>query len=238
VEHADWRRVTVWSQLDSQESRPEPDEWHIAANLSIPRPLSLPALRVLQPRKEIDAIVDAINLGRNYVIVEGVLGSGTSTSVAVARSVLSQTRATVQAKWLLTDTADSFLRRLLGIAHGTKMEMFVKGLTENGRCEDVIAALKRRPRTTHPPPLLIVEAAEEVPSTTLRGLLGLAKEFADARLGQFLFVFSTSEQLPSLRGLDALSRASIIPIRNLAHEATLNLLEAANKCTRQQAEFI
>jgi hypothetical protein len=220
----------------------------LALTTSHPPPPPPTACDPCVARELVDTIVRRIEVGSNYLIVEGGYRSGKSTAVAAAAAVLAGRGHPVMLRPArATDSADVLLRRLLGISRESLLdmllahlpvrrrryislpresllEMLLAHLPVYGRSSDVAAVMLERAPSV-PEPVLVVESAERLAVEELRLLLETAKEMADRRLGRMVFVFSPSERLEvAVRGLGALSRATVLPVGDLTPRETAELL--------------
>ena len=92
---------------------------------------AMPSIMPYVERREMTLIVDAIELGNDYLVVDGGNRVGKSVAVKVAASRLSSTRAV---RWSVCDdgdTAEIVVRRLFGLdTAATSLSRIISGVAK------------------------------------------------------------------------------------------------------------
>ena len=187
---------------------------------------AMPSIMPYVERREMTLIVDAIELGKDYLVVDGGNRVGKSVAVEVAASRLSSTRAV---RWSVCDDGDTaaiVLRRLFGLdAAATSLSRILSGIAKlSPPVPPSVADIRALVLSTSalgPEPVLVVEMAERLEVKELKSLLDFAKELVDKRRGRFVFVFSPTDKLDTIRRFGSLSRAKVVHVSDLSDtEAT------------------
>ena len=182
---------------------------------------AMPPLVRLVERREMSTIVDAVEMGEDFLVVDGGNRVGKSVSVEVAASRLSSTRTV---RWSVCDEGDTaamVLRRLFGLdASTTSLSRIFSGIAKLSppvppSVAD-IRALVLSESAPGPEPVLVVEMAERLDIKEFKSLLDFAKELVDKRRGRFVFVFSPTDKLDTIRRFGSLSRAKVIHVSDLS----------------------
>jgi hypothetical protein len=177
------------------------------------------------------AIVNAIEQGRNYVILDGGNRVGKSVAVEVAASRLSASRTV---RWSVCDdgsTAVDVLRGIFGL--NTAPTSFMRVLTAVAKLSSSppappsmadLRGLVLASDASRREPVLVVEMAERLSVRELKALLDFAKDLVDKRRGRFVFVFSPTDKLGAIGKFGSVSRAQIIHVGNLGHVESMDFL--------------
>lgn len=199
---------------------------------------SMPSIIPFVERREMMLIVDAIEHGKLYIIVDGGNRVGKSISVEVAVSRLSSFHTV---RWSVCDegdTAANVLQRLFGLDTEAKslsrIISSVAKLSPNIRTS--VADIRRlvlSTRASGSEPVFVVEMAERLEVKELKSLLDFAKELVDKRLGRFIFVFSPTEKLDIIGDFGSVSRAKVIHVGDLNNTETTEFLRMS-KCAEDR----
>jgi len=190
--------------------------------------VEMPALPRLVERREMADIVDVIEDGEDYVIVDGGNRVGKSVAVEVAASRLSATRTVRWSQCEDGDTAATVLRSLLGLdAPATSLSRVISGAArlsppEPPEVRDIAKVLLVN--APGPAPVFVVEMAERLNVGELKALLDLAKVLVDKSRGRFVFVFSPTHKFRAIRSFGSLSRATVIHVGDLSESEALSFL--------------
>jgi len=201
----------------------------VARALSSREQFAPPAVAHLVERREMSSIVDAIERGGDFVIVDGGNRVGKSVAVEVAAARLSASRTV---RWSVCDegsTAAAVLQQLLGLDSQTTVLARVLAsvaalppLSVADMTDLVLSA-----RMPGPEPVFVVESAERLEIMELRSLLCFAKELVDERRGRFVVVFAPTDKLDVIGDFGSVSRAKVIHVGNLDHAESMALLASA-----------
>lgn len=205
----------------------------VARALSSRARVAPPEVALLVERREMSAIVSAVEQGGDFVIVDGGNCVGKSVAVEVAASRLSASRTV---RWSGCDegsTAVGVLRGLFGL-DTTASTSFLRVLTAVAKLSPPAPAsiadlrgLVLASDASRREPVLVVEMAERLDVRELKALLDFAKELVDKRRGRFVFVFSPTDKLDAIGDFGSVSRATVIHVGNLAHAEAMGFLAGA-----------
>ena len=211
----------------------------VARALSSRTPFPMPTLARFVERREMALIVDAVEHGMDYVVVDGGNRVGKSVAVEVAASRLSGTHSVLWSVCNEGDTAAMVLRRLLGL----DVEMSTTSLVfaslaklqlSEPRSVAEIRSLVLSTSKSGSEPVFVVEMAERLEVKELKALLDFAKELTDLRRGRFIFVFSPTEKFDAIGEFGSLSRAKVIDVGDLSEAETTTFLTRSG-CAKDQA---
>jgi hypothetical protein len=199
----------------------------MARTLSSRARLPMPMLVPFVERREMALIVDAIERGRDFLVVDGGNRVGKSVAVEVAAARLSITRTVLWSKCKLGGTAAAVLWRLYGL-DTTVQGVFARAIAGVAKMppleQSSISDIEDLVTSASAPavePVLVVEMAERLEVPELKSLLDFAKELVDKRRGRFIFVFSPTDKLDAIRSFGSLSRAKAVHVGDLSQtEAT------------------
>ena len=204
---------------------------------------AMPSIMPFVERREMTLIVDAIERGKDYLVVDGGNRVGKSVAVKVAASRLSSTRAV---RWSVCDDGDTaaiVVRRLFGLdTAATSLSRIISGVAKlSPPVPPSLADIRRLVLSTSasgsPEPVLVVEMAERLEVKELKSLLDFAKELVDERRGRFIFVFSPTDKLDIIGDFGSVSRAKVIHVGDLSDtEATAFLTESG--CAADQTSAL
>ena len=205
--------------------------------------VAMPQLARFVERREMSAVINAIEVGENYIVVDGGNRVGKSVAVEVAASRLSGTRTV---RWSVCDEGDTAavqLRRLFGLdAVTTSLSRVIAGITKLSppvppSVSDIRGMVLAASASGRREPVLVVEMAERLEVKELKTLLDFAKELVDKRRGRFIFVFSPTEKLDAIGDFGSLSRAEVVHVGALSKaEATAFLSNSG--CDAEQASAL
>ena len=188
----------------------------------------------LVERREMSAIVKAIEQDGNYVIVDGGNRVGKSVAVEVAASRLSASRTV---RWTVCDegsTAVSVLRGVFGLdAASTPFLHVLTTFTMLSLPPALVSisdirGLVLASDASRQEPVLVVEMAGRLRVRELQELLDFAKDLADWHLGCFVFVFSPSDTHDTIGFFGSVSPATIIHVGNLSPAESMAFLAGAD----------
>ena len=208
--------------------------------LSTRTPFHMPTLMPYVERREMALIVDAVEHGAKYTIVDGGNGVGKSVAVEVAASRLSGTHTVLWDVCDKGDTAAIVLRRLLDLdTTASAFKRVLAGVAKLSLPEPpsiaVIRKLVLSTNTSGSEPVFVVEMAERLDIDELKSLLDFAKEVVDKRRGRFIFVFSPTDKFDAIRRFGSTSRAEVIDVGDLSEAETTAFL-ARSGCDKDQAD--
>ena len=219
----------------------------VARALSSQTRFDMPSITPYVERRETALIVDAIERGKDYIVVDGGNRVGKSVAVEVAASRLSGTRAV---RWSVCDEGDTaavLLRRLFGLEDATAtMPRIFAGVAKLPsplqKKKKKVVDIRRLALSYSAPgrlePVLVVEMAERLEVKELKTMLDFAKELADKRRGRFIFVFSPTDKLDAIGDFGSLSRATAIHVGDLSDaEATAFLAQTGCAADRALALY-
>lgn len=171
------------------------DVVRVSRALASREPVSVAGVPHFVHRSVIDDIVAAIELGDNFVVVEGDNRVGKTIAVLAAASHLSRSRAVLWCNCTHRSTLESTLQTLYGLERNTLVDRVFDIVSKSvGPPPDVQRLILSRGSVT-PEPVLVVEEAEQLPLGELKALVIFAKRLADAKPGRFVFVVSPSDEL-------------------------------------------
>ena len=204
----------------------------VAAALSTRTPFPMPALEPFVERREMLLIIDAIERGRDYLVVDGGNRVGKSVAVEVAASRLSRSRTVLGVGCKEGDTAAIVLRSLFGLdtAANTLVNVFAGLAKLSAPAAPSVATIERlllahRDASSGSlEPVMVVEEAEVLAVAELRALLRVAKVVVDRRRGRFVFLFSPTEKLDAIGDFGSLSRAKVIHVGDLSEREALEFI--------------
>jgi len=195
-------------------------------------------------RREMALIVDTIERGKDYVVVDGGNRVGKSVAVKVATARLSVSRTVRLSVCNEGDTAAIVLRRLFGLDAATTWlsRIFASVAKLSQPSPPSVADIRGLVLSNTAPgrlePVLVVEMAERLEVKELKSLLDFAKELNDERRGRFIFVFSPTDKLYSIGDFGSVSRAKVIHVGDLSKtEATAFLTESGCAADRTSALY-
>lgn len=191
----------------------------------------MPTLAAFVERREMSAIVRAIESGKNFVIVDGGNRAGKSVAVKVAASRLSLTRTVRWSVCGRADTAATVLWRLFGLddVAASSLSRIVAGVARLSPpappSVDVVKGLLLSANSGLPEPVLVVEMAERLHVDELKALLDVAKELVDERRGRFILVFSPTDKFDAIGDFGSVSRAKVVHVGDLSDVEATQYLE-------------
>ena len=195
-------------------------------------------------RREMALIVDAIERGMDYIVVDGGNRVGKSVAVEVAASRLSGTRTV---RWSVCDEEDTaavLLRRLFGLDDATtSLSRIFAGVAKlSPPVPPSVADIRRLVLSSsgasgRPEPVLVVELAERLEVKELKSMLDFAKELADKRRGRFIFVISPTDKLAAIGDFGSVSRAEVIHVGELSDTETTAFLTKSG-CAADQSSAL
>lgn len=202
----------------------------------------MPALARFVERLEMSLIVDAIEVGDDFLVVDGGNRVGKSVAVEVAASRLSSSRTVRWSKCKMGGTAVKVLQHLFGLdVSATALARVLSGAAKLSvpeppsveDIEEVVLSLN----TSGLEPVFVVEMAERLEVKELKALLDFAKELVDKRRGRFIFVFSPTDKLDAIVGFGSLSRAEVIHVGDLSKLETAAFL-ASTGCDAERTSAL
>lgn len=220
---------------------PPSDASVVARAISSHAHFPMPALPRFVERSEMSVIVDAVEQGQDYVVLDGGHRVGKSVAVEVAASRLSATRTVCWSMCDEGDTAGIVLRRLYGL--DTAASLLARIFPDIAKLLPLplppsVADVRRLALTSVVPPgrepIFVVEMAERLEVKELKLLLDFAKVLVDKRHGRFVFVFSPTDKLESIRSFGSLSRAKVVHVGDLNQAEAASFL-ASSGCTVDQS---
>jgi len=203
------------------------------------RPLPAPATEHFVERREMALIAEAASSGAKYVVVEGGNSVGKSVAVEAAALRLSGAgRAVLMHVCEPGETAVAVLRRLFGVdAPPSTLVATVLGAVAKiaPSLPPSLAEIRRiLLAKSGPESVFVVELAERLDVVELKTLLDFAKELADKRRGRFVFVFSPSSKLGTIRSFGSFSRAKVVHVGSLGEAEAVAFLGLVG-CSAGQA---
>jgi hypothetical protein len=198
----------------------------------------MPSIIPFVERREMMLIVDAIEHGKLYIIVDGGNRVGKSITVEVAASRLSLFHTV---RWSVCDegdTAANLLQRLFGLdTEATSLSRIISSFAKlSPNIRTSVADIRRlvfSTRASGSEPVFVVEMAERLEVKELKSLLDFAKELVDKRRGRFIFVFSPTEKLDIIGDFGSVSRAKVIHVGDLNNTETTEFL-TMSKCAEDR----
>ena len=218
----------------------------VARALSSQTRLAMPLLARLVERREMSAIVSAVEQGGDYIVVDGGNRVGKSIAVEVAASRLSGSHTVRWSACDEGDTAAVLLRRLFGLDDATtSLSRIFAGVAKLlPPVPPSVADIRKLVLSSSSAsagslePVLVVEMAERLEVKELKSMLDFAKELADKRRGRFIFVFSPTDNLDDIRRFGSLSRAKVVHVGDLSEsEATSFLAQVGCSADRASALY-
>jgi hypothetical protein len=215
------------------------DATTVVRALSTRTPFPMPTLMPYVERREMALIVDAVEHGAKYTIVDGGNGVGKSVAVEVAASRLSGTHSVLWSKCKEGHTAAIVLRRLFGL--DTAASAFTRVISGAAKLQlheplsvDDIEHVALSTYASGSEPVFVVEMAERLEVKELKFLLDFAKELVDKRRGRFIFVFSPTDKLDAIGDFGSTSRAEVIHVGDLSEGEMVTFL-TRSECDEDQA---
>jgi hypothetical protein len=206
------------------------DASRVATALSSRKVIVMQSVESFVERHEVAQIITTIEVGKNFVVVEGGNRMGKSVAVKAAAARLSHTRTVLWYDCTGQSTLKLALQELYGVERNTVVDHLFSIVRDkvNPPADVQKLVLSRAP--TVPEPVLVIERAEQLPVHELKHLLDFARELADGKLGRFVFVFSPSDRLSAISGFGAISRAEVIPVLDFTHAETVQYLSHLSLC--------
>ena len=206
--------------------------------------LAEPSIAPYVERREMALIVDTVERGMDYIVVDGGNRVGKSVAVKVAMARLSAARTVRWSVCNKKDTAASVLRRLFGLDASTTWlsRTFASVAKLSQPVPPSVADIQGLVLSTTAPgrlePVLVVEMAERLEVEELKSLLDFAKELNDEHLGRFIFVFSPTGKLYTIGDFGSVSRAKVVHVGDLSEtEAAAFLTKSGCAADRASALY-
>lgn len=218
----------------------------VARALSSQTRLAMPQLARFVERREMSAIVSAVEQGDDFIVVDGGDRVGKSVAVEVAASRLSGSHTVRWSACDEGDTAAVLLRRLFGLDDATtSLSRIFAGVAKLlPPAPPSVADIRRLVLSSSSAsagsslePVLVVEMAERLEVKELKSMLDFAKELADKRRGRFIFVFSPTENLDDIRRFGSLSRAKVVHVGDLSDSEATSFLAQVG-CSPERASAL
>lgn len=201
-------------------------------------------------RSEVAAIVEAVEAGENFLVVEGGNRMGKSTVVEAALHILSRTRVVRSFSRCFRDsTAGEVLQSLLGLERDKPLDNLLRFFVPSD-AEQVVSfkhasGMALKCDRTKPEPVFVIEQAERLSAVVLKDLFDFAKELIDYRLGRFIFVFSPAtteadldkQTISIITSFGSFTRAQVVPVLDFSRDEALVYLSKAS-CNETRAELV
>jgi len=202
--------------------------------------IEFPSITPFVERREMAVIIDAIEMGKNYIIVDGGNRVGKSVMVEAVASRFSHTRTVRWSQCNLGSTAASILRHLFGL--DKTADAFSRVFLSASKIlpseppsvaiiEDLVRSISCSSKLE---PVLVVEMAERLEIKELKTLLDFAKVLVDKGCGRFVFVFSPTDKLDTIGDFGSVSRAEVVHIGDFSETETTTFLVSLG-CDADQA---
>jgi len=202
--------------------------------------IEFPLITPFVERRDMAVIFDAIEMGKNYIIVDGGNRVGKSVVVEAVASRFSHTRTVRRSQCNEGSSAVSILRHLFGL--DKTAGAFSRVLLRTLQClpseppsvaiiEDLVRSISCSSKLE---PVFVVEMAERLEIKELKTLLDFAKVLVDKGCGRFIFVFSPTDKLDTIGDFGSVSRAEVVHIGDFSETETTTFLVSLG-CDADQA---